>query len=106
MSFAGAERERFQERVGQVKADQKLRHPQEGRSERGEPRPDTGAGQAAGGNAQSRVSHEKTGRIWPRIAISRSAKGEWTPADTKTVYGALSRVGVCARSLRQNRRWW
>jgi hypothetical protein len=43
-----------------------LRHPEEGRAERGEPRPDTGAGQAGDRNAQSRVSNDKSTRIWPR----------------------------------------
>jgi hypothetical protein len=67
-----------------------LRHPEAGRSERGEPRRPEGVRQAASGNAQSRVSNEKIGRIRPRIDVSRSAKGGNTPAAQKSRQGLLS----------------
>lgn len=44
-----------------------LPHPEEGRSERGEPRRAARAGQAAGGSAQGRVNNDKSARNGARI---------------------------------------
>jgi len=51
-----------------VKADQKLRHPQEGRSEREEPRPDTGSG-ASGWRKRAEPREPRENR--PHLAQDR-----------------------------------